>query len=237
MTVKPIHPTAAGLAAAALVLAGAAGAQEAGDAERGADLFSQCQACHQVGANAENAVGPHLNHVFGRTAGTIEGATYSPAMMQAGQDGLEWDAESISAYIADPEGFLPGTSKTYEGMPDAQDRADLIAYLRLFDVPVEEMPEPRSSDIPQPDFEIDPAILLLTGDPEYGAGLAEQCVTCHAEGDAATAPPIRGWKETDFVIAMHAYRKGARDHEEMRQIAEDLEATDIAALAAYFATR
>lgn len=95
-----------------------------GDAARGQRLFARCSGCHAI--SGENKVGPSLAGVFGRTAGKVEGARYSRAM--AGSS-VVWDAASIDAYLAAPTKFLPGTTMTIR-LPNAVDRADVIAYLR-----------------------------------------------------------------------------------------------------------
>ena len=58
------------------------------DAARGKALFAQCKRCHQAGGGAENRIGPHLNDVFGRTAGSLADFRYSQAMQEAGAGGL-----------------------------------------------------------------------------------------------------------------------------------------------------
>jgi cytochrome c len=83
---------------AALLLAGFGQAQ-AQDAAAGEKVFAQCRACHQVGENAKNAVGPHLNGLFGRTAGSVEGYNYSPANKNSG---ITWDEAVFREYIQNP---------------------------------------------------------------------------------------------------------------------------------------
>jgi cytochrome c len=92
------------------------------DAAAGEKVFLQCRACHQVGETAKNAVGPVLNGLFGRKAGTVEGYNYSPANKNSG---LTWD-EATRAKI-------PGTKMVYAGLKDEQRVGDLVAYLKQFD--------------------------------------------------------------------------------------------------------
>lgn len=119
------------IAALALVLgvAGAAEAQE-GNPEEGAEVFKKCRACHDVGAGAKNKVGPILNDIIGRKAGTIEGFAYSEANKAAGAKGLEWTEEVMFKYLENPLTFMPGTKMAFAGLKDAQDRKDVIAYLK-----------------------------------------------------------------------------------------------------------
>jgi cytochrome c len=113
---------------AALLLAGFGQAQ-AQDAAAGEKVFAQCRACHQVGENAKNAVGPHLNGLFGRTAGSVEGYNYSPANKNSG---ITWDEAVFREYIQNPRAKIPGTKMIYAGLKDEQRINDLIAYLKQF---------------------------------------------------------------------------------------------------------
>ena len=108
----------------------AAAPAQAQDAAAGEKVFAQCRACHQVGENAKNAVGPMLNGLFGRKAGTIEGYSYSPANKNSG---LTWDEATFRDYIKDPKAKIPGTKMIYAGLKDEQRINDLIAYLKQFD--------------------------------------------------------------------------------------------------------
>lgn len=114
---------------AALVLAGL-GSAEAQDAAAGEKVFAQCRACHQVGPNAKNAVGPVLNGLFGRHSGSVEGYNYSPANKNSG---ITWDEATFREYIQNPRGKIPGTKMIYAGLKDEQRINDLIAYLKQFD--------------------------------------------------------------------------------------------------------
>lgn len=113
---------------AALVLLGLNQAQ-AQDAAAGEKTFAQCRACHQVGENAKNAVGPVLNGLFGRPAGTVEGYTYSPANKNSG---ITWDEATFRDYIKNPRAKIPGTKMVYAGLKDEQRINDLVAYLKQF---------------------------------------------------------------------------------------------------------
>jgi cytochrome c len=114
---------------AALLLTGLGGAQ-AQDAAAGERVFTQCRACHQVGETAKNAVGPVLNGLFGRPAGSVEGYTYSAANKNSG---ITWDEAVFTDYIKNPRAKIPGTKMVYAGLKDEQRIADLIAYLKQFD--------------------------------------------------------------------------------------------------------
>lgn len=112
------------IAAAALLAAGNAAA--AGDAKRGQKMFDECVACHSTERGAQNGVGPSLYGVIGRKAGEVADFRYSPAMKRSG---ISWNERELDAYIADPQKRVPANRMPYSGMPEARDRADLIAYL------------------------------------------------------------------------------------------------------------
>ncbi len=118
-------------AAATLIgLAAATGMAQAQSAEAGEALFKVCKACHQVGEGAKNAVGPMLNGIVGRKAGTVEGFNYSEANKEAAAKGLIWSEEELVKYLEKPLTYMPKTKMAYAGMKDEQDRKDLVAYLK-----------------------------------------------------------------------------------------------------------
>ncbi|MDP3859415.1 MAG: c-type cytochrome [Stagnimonas sp.] len=112
---------AAPLAAAFIVLAGSA---QGADASRGEQLYSRCAACHALAADR---VGPRHCGLLGRRAGSVPGFFYTDEMKSSK---LVWDEKTLDRFLAKPMAVVPGTSMTYDGVPTAQDRADLIAYLR-----------------------------------------------------------------------------------------------------------
>jgi cytochrome c2 len=119
------------LALAWLGLAGAAGAAPAAaDAQRGARVFQRCYACHSVVPGEAGLPGPSLRCVLGRRAGTLPDFEFSPAMVDAGRtDGLVWSRATLDAFLADPARMVPGTTMAMPGLPEAQDRRDVIDFL------------------------------------------------------------------------------------------------------------
>ncbi len=109
----------------AWVLAATGAAKADGDAVRGKARFGDCAPCHSLERGA-NALGPSLYGVFGRKAGEAADFRYSPALKRSG---IIWTADTIDSYIADPQKMVPANRMPYAGMPDAGDRADLLAYL------------------------------------------------------------------------------------------------------------
>jgi cytochrome c len=111
------------LVAALAFVAGAARAD--GDPARGEKRFEECATCHTLQQGVNN-VGPSLHGLLGRKAGEIADFRYSPAMKRSG---ITWTPQTLDTFIADPQKEVPGNRMPFAGMPDAADRADLIAYL------------------------------------------------------------------------------------------------------------
>jgi cytochrome c len=114
---------------AILGIAGA-GQASAQDAAAGEKVFAVCKACHQIGENGKNAVGPVLNGVIGRKAGSVAGYSYSAANKNSG---ITWDEATFREYIKDPKAKVPGTKMIYAGLKDEQKTNDLVAFLKQFD--------------------------------------------------------------------------------------------------------
>jgi cytochrome c2 len=106
-----------------------------GDPEHGAKVFRKCQACHAVGPEAKPRVGPPLNGIIGTQAGTQEifAGKYSKAMIEAGENGLVWDEETLMVYLKKPKDLVDGTKMAFAGLTKEDEKADVIAYLKQFD--------------------------------------------------------------------------------------------------------
>jgi len=107
-----------------------AGEARAQDAAAGEKVFVVCKACHQIGENAKSAIGPALNGVIGRRAGSVAGYSYSDANKDSG---ITWDEATFREYIRDPKAKVPGTKMIYPGLKDEQKTNDLVAFLKQFD--------------------------------------------------------------------------------------------------------
>ena len=104
-------------------VSGAKLASFTGDATKGQAVFIQCKTCHDV---AVNKIGPHLQGVVGRKAGSVADFTYSAANKNSG---ITWTPEKLFQYLENPQRVVPGTKMTFAGISDPQKRANVIAYL------------------------------------------------------------------------------------------------------------
>ena len=115
---------------AALQLAAAPAFAAEGNPKEGEEVFKACRACHQVGPTAKNVLGPVLNGILDRKAGTIAGFNYSPANLKAGEEGWVWTEANLNKYLENPRAAMPGNRMAFAGVKDEQDRLDLVAYLK-----------------------------------------------------------------------------------------------------------
>lgn len=114
---------------ATLLIVGA-GEMKAQDAAAGEKVFAVCKACHQIGPTAKNGLGPLLNGIIDRKAGTVPSYSYSAANKNSG---ITWDEATFREYIKDPKAKVPGTKMIYAGLKDEQKTNDLIAFMKQFD--------------------------------------------------------------------------------------------------------
>ena len=110
----------------AMGVAGLAGPALAQDAAHGKTVYARCSACHSVTPGGRSGMGPNLFGILGRTAGTLAGFSYSPAMKGAG---FKWTKEKLDAFLKSPSATVPGNRMPFGGVPDKRDRDDLVAYL------------------------------------------------------------------------------------------------------------
>ena len=117
------------LVIAALSVAASAGTVLAQDLEAGEASFRKCAPCHSIGEDATNKVGPVLNGIDGRKAGSVEGFSYSDANKNSG---ITWNEETFKEYIRDPRAKVPGTKMIFAGIKNDKEVADLWGYLKQF---------------------------------------------------------------------------------------------------------
>lgn len=180
-------PELAAAAGLALVLS-TGSALASGDAANGEKVFKRCAACHTVGEDAKHRVGPQLNDIIGRIAGTAEGFKYSKAMVEAGAGGMAWNEDNLDAYLADPRGYIKGNRMSFAGLRKDDERADVIAYLRSFSggadaaaATAEAEPAPQTQQVAAAPASAGAAAAPL---PEHG--------TYHL-GRAATPEEVAAW--------------------------------------------
>ncbi|TGT30548.1 cytochrome c family protein, partial [Mesorhizobium sp. M4B.F.Ca.ET.169.01.1.1] len=102
-----------------------ASSSQAQDAAAGEKVFTKCKVCH-VADKDQNKVGPSLNGVIGRTAGTHPDFSYSAAMIAAGKSGVKWDEATLTTYLHDPKAMVKGTKMAFPGLKSDQDIANVI---------------------------------------------------------------------------------------------------------------
>jgi len=100
------------------------------DLEKGQHSFNKCLPCHAVGPGAENKVGPELNGLDGRHAGTAANFNYSDGNKNSG---IVWNEATFKDYIRSPQAKVPGTKMAFAGITNPQEIEDLWAYLKQFD--------------------------------------------------------------------------------------------------------
>jgi cytochrome c len=117
--------------AGTVLLAVTAQASAEGDPAKGERVFKKCAACHAVGADAKNKVGPQLNGIVGRAWGQVEDYKYSNNLIELG-DGKVWDEETLDAYLTKPKDVIPKGKMAFAGLRKEEERADVIAYLAQY---------------------------------------------------------------------------------------------------------
>jgi cytochrome c len=193
-----------------------------GDAAAGEPLFVQtCAACHSLTPEDGSRPGPHLDQMFGRLSGSVEGFTYASTLPD---ELLIWERETLHA-------FLGGLEPVVEGHPvieDEQTAIDILTYLRV----ETRAPPPALEDIVVP-----AALLADPGDVPYGEFLAGDCRSCHVDGaEQGSLEQIATMPRDAFLTRMYQFKLRADGSETMQLQAARLSDEELAALAAYFQT-
>ncbi len=101
---------------------------QTGTPEAGRLVFQKCRACHSLDDKSPALTGPNLDNIFGRMAGTSKSySSYSKALKESG---IIWSELELDNWLRDPNNYLPGNKMPFAGLRSAQDRADLMAYIR-----------------------------------------------------------------------------------------------------------
>lgn len=99
------------------------------DAAAGESAVRRCASCHTFEEGGADGVGPHLYGVVNRPKGAVDGFNYSDAMQEVAAEGQVWGFEELDGFIANPRGYLEGTTMGFAGVRDVEERADILAYL------------------------------------------------------------------------------------------------------------
>ena len=113
-----------------VLIVASTGAGLAQDVEKGATVFKQCQVCHAIGPGAKNKIGPELNGLDGRAAGTVPNFDYSDANKHSG---IVWNEQNFKEYVKYPRAFVRGTKMIFPGLKSQEQVNDLWAYVKQFD--------------------------------------------------------------------------------------------------------
>jgi cytochrome c len=172
------------------------------DAAKGETTAAICKACHAFEAGAPSPIGPNLHDVVGRKIASVEGFNYSPALKA--HAGEVWSYENLNHWITNPQAFASGTTMAFPGLPDAQQRADVIAFLRTKTSNPPPLPEVAAAkEAPAaegakpaegaakggeaaPGAEIIPA--MAKADPKKGEASVALCKVCHSFDKGAPSP-------------------------------------------------
>ena len=117
---------------AAVSIAAVTPALAAGDPAAGEKVFNKCKACHSIGEGAKNKVGPELNGIVGRPAGSIADFKYSDNIKELAASGFVWDEANLTDYLTDPKHLVPKGKMSFAGLKKPEDVANVIAYLATF---------------------------------------------------------------------------------------------------------
>src|SRR6476660_9666203 len=171
------------------------------DAAKGETDAAVCKACHSFDKGQPSPIGPNLHDVVGRKIASVEGFSYTPALKA--HVGEVWNYENLNHWLTNPQAFASGTSMAFPGLPDAQQRADVLLFLRsktdsapplpevVAAAPAAETAKPaegaaKPGGEPTPGGEILPA--LAKADPKKGESDVALCKVCHSFEKGAPSP-------------------------------------------------
>ena len=191
----------------------------AADNNKGQQLGNICQACHTVNKGGANKIGPNLYNVIGRNIATLNNYNYSSAMLKT--EG-QWDPATLDSYLTAPMQMVPGTTMAYPGISNGNDRAAVIAWLRLqSDNPIPLPTVVTQSDANKSSATEDPDLALLPKD-KGREKVFYSCSVCHSIKLVVQQGLSRdSWKETlDWMVEDQAMQ--ALDEESEKVILDYL---------------
>jgi len=168
-----------------------------GNEAHGAEVAKKCGLCHNFEKGGPNMIGPDLYGVLGRKVASHEGYEYSDALKAKGGT---WDYESINHMIENPAAYVPGTKMAiFPGLPDAQERADVLLFLRTKNDNPPPLPEVTAAATPAP---------AVGGETPGGAPAAPAAGDGAFMAALATADPKAGEADVGLCKVCHAFNKG-----------------------------
>lgn len=190
-------------------------------------VFKKCAVCHVLKNDGTfKKLGPPLQDLAGRKAGTVEKYKYSSALKRAGEEGLIWNKETLSIFLKAPRKMIGKTKMSFSGLKKEQERDNLIAWL---------LDSSAVSNKGERPLLLGASALKLEPDIEYGQYLSGECVTCHQVNNTSGGiPSITGLPKDVFVHSVYEYKNEIRKNPVMRTIAKRLGDEELIALAAYF---
>ena len=114
-------------------LVGSASAQTAGDAKAGETVFKKCMACHAVGPDAKNKIGPALNGIVGEKPGDVEGYSFSAGFKTWSEGKPGWNTAMLTEWLTNPRAVVKGTKMSFPGLKKPEDITNVVTYLAGFD--------------------------------------------------------------------------------------------------------
>jgi cytochrome c len=127
---EPSADAAAGAPADAAQVAPIAERLKSASPDAGKKVFAKCTSCHNADKGGKNATGPNLWAVVERPVAGHEGFAYSPAMVEHAKTNPKWTLDDLDHFLANPGKFVPKTKMGFAGLPKAEERANVIEFLR-----------------------------------------------------------------------------------------------------------
>jgi cytochrome c len=164
------------------------------DPARGEKAVGKCKACHSFEKGGPNRVGPNLYGIITHTMGAAAGFNYSSAFKEKNAQKAVWTFEAMDSYLTNPKAYIKGTNMAFAGISKAEERADLIAYLRTLSdspAPLPATPLPATPP-PEASAPASPATAPPTAPPSPKTPPTPSAAPlpgASAPANPATAPP------------------------------------------------